>query len=188
MVEWSKDLYTNPHIVKKLQNNIIHNNSETELQSLVQDISIDDPLEYEKVKQHKHVLEDGIRLFNHKPKKGLLYFVDRNIIENSLESKAAFLHAENSRLDKTALGEFLGEKDFHDLMQAYVDMMNFSNMDFLKVSGKVTLSSNRPFQKSNVHFRIVDFRIFLPLTSFFMKTILEIVEVQKLPFFQFQSL
>ena len=73
-------------------------------------------------------------------------------------------------------------------MQAYVDMMNFSNMDFLKVSCTVTLSSNRPFQKSNVHFRIVDFRIFLPLTSFFMKTILEIVEVQKLPFFQFQRL
>ena len=77
-----------------------HNNSEAELQSLVQDnlsIQNDDPLEYEKVKQHKHVLEDGIRLFNHKPAKGIKYFVDRNIIEDSLESRAAFLH-ENQRL------------------------------------------------------------------------------------------
>ena len=100
MVEWSKDLYTNPHIVKKLQNNIIHNNSETELQSLVQDISIDDPLEYEKVKQHKHVLEDGIRLFNQKPKKGMKYFMDRGLVQDSIESQAAFLHAENQRLQQ----------------------------------------------------------------------------------------
>ena len=106
MVEWSRDLYSNPHVVKNLNNsnngnnNMTHNNSEAELQSLVQDnlsIQNDDPLEYEKVKQHKHVLEDGIRLFNHKPAKGIKYFVDRNIIEDSLESRAAFLH-ENQRL------------------------------------------------------------------------------------------
>ena len=106
MVQWSRDLYSNPHVVKNLNNsnngnnNMTHNNSEAELQSLVQDnlsIQNDDPLEYEKVKQHKHVLEDGIRLFNHKPAKGIKYFVDRNIIEDSLESRAAFLH-ENQRL------------------------------------------------------------------------------------------
>ena len=134
MVEWSRDLYSNPHVIKSLNsNNMTHNNSETELQSLVQDVSIqdDDPLEYEKVKQHKHVLEDGIRLFNHKPAKGIKYFVDRNIIEDSLESRAAFLH-ENQRLDKTAIGEFLGEKDYQDLMHMFVNLMNFSNMDFLK--------------------------------------------------------
>ena len=33
MVEWSKDLYTNPHVVKP---NITHNNSENELQNLVE--------------------------------------------------------------------------------------------------------------------------------------------------------
>ena len=92
----------------------------------------DDPLAYEKVKQHKHVLEDGIRLFNHKPKKGLKYFIDRNIIEDNLEAKAAFLHRENQKLDKTSLGEFLGEKEYIDLMHMYVNLMNFSNMDFLK--------------------------------------------------------
>ena len=36
------------------------------------------------------------------------------------------------RLDKTAIGEFLGEKDYQDLMHMFVNLMNFSNMDFLK--------------------------------------------------------
>ena len=36
------------------------------------------------------------------------------------------------RLDKTALGEYLGELDNKELMHRYVDLMNFSNMEFLK--------------------------------------------------------
>ena len=36
------------------------------------------------------------------------------------------------RLDKTAIGDFLGELDYQDLMHIYVNLMNFSNMDFLK--------------------------------------------------------
>lgn len=123
MVEWSRDLYANPHIQKGSEN-------ESNV-SLVMD-NDDDPSEYEKVKQHKYVLEDGIRLFNQKPKKGMKYFIDRNIVQDTLESQAAFLHGENARLDKTSLGEFLGDVDLKDLMHIYVDLMNFSNMDFLK--------------------------------------------------------
>ena len=35
-------------------------------------------------------------------------------------------------MDKTAIGDFLGELDYQDLMHIYVNLMNFSNMDFLK--------------------------------------------------------
>ena len=143
MVEWSKDLYTNPHVLKAAVTNNVNNITESASQndlnaSLIStsendlNATIDDPTQYEKVKQHKYVLEDGIRLFNQKPKKGMKYFFDRGIVENNLESQATFFHAENQRLDKTSLGEYLGDMDCKELMHIYVDLMNFSNMDFLK--------------------------------------------------------
>ena len=46
--------------------------------------------------------------------------------QDSLESH------ENQSNDKTAIGEFLGEKEYQDLMHMFVNLMNFSNMDFLK--------------------------------------------------------
>ena len=133
MVEWSKDWYTNPHV--KVTNSLPESSSSADLNSsLVQPEfeEFDDPSQYEKVKQHKYVLENGIRLFNQKPKKGIHYFTERQIIQDNLESKVGFLHSENARLDKTALGEFLGDADNKELMHMYVDLMNFSNMDFLK--------------------------------------------------------
>ena len=36
------------------------------------------------------------------------------------------------RLDKTSLGEYLGDIDCKELMHTFVDLMNFSNMEFLK--------------------------------------------------------
>ncbi len=139
MVEWSKDLYSNPHVLKMNSNHIMESaSSQNDLNtSLISNSEsdlnvIDDPSQYEKVKQHKYVLEDGIRLFNQKPKKGMKYFVERGLVQNGLESEAAFLHAENARLDKTSLGEYLGDVDCKELMHTYVDLMNFSNMDFLK--------------------------------------------------------
>ena len=58
--------------------------------------------------------------------------MDRGLVKDTLESQAAFLHAENQRLDKTSLGEYLGDMDCKELMHTFVDVMNFSNMEFLK--------------------------------------------------------
>ena len=136
MVEWSKDWYTNPHL--KVSNHLPEsvnsdlNSSIVHTENDVGKEEFDDPSQYEKVKQHKHILEDGIRLFNQKPKKGIHFFTERKIIQDTLESKVAFLHSENARLDKTSLGEFLGDAENKEMMHMYVDLMNFSNMDFLK--------------------------------------------------------
>lgn len=54
------------------------------------------------------------------------------MVDESIESQAGFLHSESSRLDKTAMGEFLGDLDKIGLMHSYVDLMNYSKMDFLK--------------------------------------------------------
>jgi hypothetical protein len=80
MVEWSKDLYTNPHAkisagLKVSESVTDLNSSNLNLDSMEAEVNnLDDPSQYEAVKQHKLVLEDGIRLFNQKPNKGMKYF------------------------------------------------------------------------------------------------------------------
>ena len=78
------------------------------------------------------------------------YFIDRGLVEDNLDSKAGFLHAENLRLDKTALGEYLGELDNKELMHRYVDLMNFSNMEFLKALRYFLDGFRLPGMSSNI--------------------------------------
>ena len=97
--------------------------------SLEQPGSMDDPSQFERVKQHKHILEHGLRLFAQKPAKGIKYFVEHGIVK---EGKVIeFLLAENDRLDKGALGEYLGELENKELMYTYVDLLNFSGLGFV---------------------------------------------------------
>ncbi len=83
------------------------------------------------MKQHKHVIEHGLKLFVQKPAKGIKYFVDRGIIRNGNDGIAEFLVAENDRLDKGALGEYLGELENKEIMYQYVDLLNVKGLDFV---------------------------------------------------------
>ena len=127
MVEWSKDLYVSP------QNPTSGSLFDVSIISDIDDSSLvgDDPTQFEKVKQHKHILEHGIKLFSQKPKKGIKYLEDNGIIGKGEKEVANFLHAENNRLCKTALGEYLGDLDFKTTMHLYVDFMNYVNLDFV---------------------------------------------------------
>ena len=48
-----------------------------------------------------------MRLFSQKPSKGIKFFRDNNLLEDTLEATAKFLHDESDRLDKTAIGMLL---------------------------------------------------------------------------------
>jgi hypothetical protein len=48
--------------------------------------------------------ERGMRLFSQKPVKGIKFFHENGLVEDSMEAIAKFLHAESDRLDKTAIG------------------------------------------------------------------------------------
>ena len=124
MVEWSKDIYQNPHAPKAEQmaslSIAIKDATEAALDSsdmedsmvdvsLSMEDNLDDPSQFEKVKKHKHILEYGIKLFTQRPKKGIKYLQDEGVIENNMDAIANFLLSESSRLDKTAIGEYLGE-------------------------------------------------------------------------------
>ncbi|KAJ5889025.1 hypothetical protein N7495_009066 [Penicillium taxi] len=93
----------------------------------------DDPNEIEKVKQRKIALMNAIQQFNFKPKRGIKLFLSEGFIRSdSPEDIAAFL-LRNDRLDKSMLGEYLGEGNTENIaiMHSFVDKMEFAKRRFV---------------------------------------------------------
>lgn len=162
MVEWSKDLYINPHIqVSVSEQQQQHQNSSSENLSLNSYSTISTPTtsntggsilnssisnlstqtllnssettnNFEALKYKKELWEHGIELFNKKPKNGIKYLQENNLLGKEPSDIAEFLYKEE-RLDKTIIGDFLGENDqFNkECMYAYVDQINFFNMEIV---------------------------------------------------------
>ncbi|KAF2024656.1 hypothetical protein EK21DRAFT_78205 [Setomelanomma holmii] len=92
----------------------------------------DDYSQLEKAKHKKIALTNATRQFNYKPKRGLKTLIAEGFItSNAPEDIAKFL-LDNDQLDKTALGEFLGEGDPENIaiMHAFVDLMDFTKTRF----------------------------------------------------------
>ncbi|XP_055372240.1 brefeldin A-inhibited guanine nucleotide-exchange protein 1 [Condylostylus longicornis] len=93
---------------------------------------LDLPEALEERKMRKEVMETGIEMFNRKPKKGVAFLQEKELLGKNVEDVADWLHKED-RLDKTIIGDYLGENDDHskEVMCAYIDAMNFSNMEIV---------------------------------------------------------
>ena len=145
MVEWSRELYTNPHLSdqfsimgkeyrnglgqKKDQLQVDENgtgitstsdNSDSGMRQNETEIIE----QLERLKNQKAKLEGAIGLFNKKPKKGIKAFKEMGILDDDIKESAKFLLREE-RLRPEAIGELLGEgdRDSIALMHAYVDML-----------------------------------------------------------------
>ncbi|XP_077951968.1 brefeldin A-inhibited guanine nucleotide-exchange protein 1 isoform X1 [Gasterosteus aculeatus] len=156
MVEWSKDQYVNPNSQTSLGQEKPAEQESTEtkapetinrygsINSLdstassgigsysTQMSGTDNPEQFEVLKQQKEIIEQGIDLFNKKPKRGIQYLQEQGMLGTTPEDLAQFLHQEE-RLDSTQVGEFLGDNDrFNkEVMYAYVDQMDFQGKDFV---------------------------------------------------------
>lgn len=96
-------------------------------------IAEDDPSEIERVKKRKTVLNEAIRQFNFKPKRGIKALLAEGIIRSDSPPDVARFLISNDRLDKAALGEYLGEGDETNIaiMHAFVDCMEFRQRRFV---------------------------------------------------------
>ncbi|KAK6918504.1 Mon2/Sec7/BIG1-like, HDS [Dillenia turbinata] len=85
----------------------------------------------EQRRAYKLELQEGISLFNRKPKKGIDFLIKANKVGDSPEEIAAFLK-DASGLSKTLIGDYLGEREELPLkvMHAYVDSFDFQGMEF----------------------------------------------------------
>lgn len=153
MVEWSKDLYV-PHLQAILgETKSTINNNQEELNETLKSHGgsnqslnsigstntnggnkevLDLPEKLEERKQRKEIMETGIELFNKKPKKGVAFLQEREFLGNTFEDIAKWLH-EDDRLDKTLIGDYIGDNDEHSksVMCAYIDALNFSELDIV---------------------------------------------------------
>ena len=155
-VEWSKDLYINPNLQTTLgeashktnhdadstdQPSIRNSGSSLSLNSTVSMNNNNNsgnkevlnlPEELEERKQRKELMETGIEMFNKKPKKGIQFLQERSLLGSSIEEVAKWL-IEDERLDKTQVGDFLGDNDEQNkaTMCAYIDLKDFSEMDIV---------------------------------------------------------
>ncbi|KAJ1660460.1 guanine nucleotide exchange protein for ADP-robosylation factor [Dispira simplex] len=93
----------------------------------------DDPDQLMFFKQRKQQFEDGIRLFNWKPNKGIQALLDAGFIPSrDPEAIARFIRSTEG-WNKAQLGEYLGEGDPENIavMHAFVDQFTFTNMPFV---------------------------------------------------------
>ncbi|MCO5583638.1 hypothetical protein L7F22_037551 [Adiantum nelumboides] len=86
---------------------------------------------FEQRRAYKLELQEGISLFNKKPRKGIDFLVKANKVGDSPEELCIFLK-NTSGLDKGMIGDYLGENEELSLrvMHAYVDSFNFQGMEF----------------------------------------------------------
>ncbi|CAF1498387.1 unnamed protein product [Adineta ricciae] len=154
MVEWSKDLYVNPHLQsnlgpdsKPLNENGYDQDSNRSSSGYVgsgmrrtdssgsinSSQSSENINDFEVIRQRKELFEKGIDIFNQSAKKGLEYLCEKNLLNREPEEIAQFFHEYQDLLDKTVIGDCLGEDDKHhkQIMYAYIDQLDFTNMEFL---------------------------------------------------------
>lgn len=86
---------------------------------------------FEQRRAYKLELQEGISLFNKKPRKGIDFLIKANKVGESPEEICDFLK-NTSGLDKGMIGDYLGENEELSLrvMHAYVDSFNFQKMEF----------------------------------------------------------
>ncbi|XP_063968593.1 brefeldin A-inhibited guanine nucleotide-exchange protein 1-like [Lytechinus pictus] len=161
MVEWSKDLYVNPNLQANLgqekavgmdqtdadsgKGTMTSCGSQNSLNSTPsgslgavnlnssQTLPSDNPEQFETIKQQKEIMEQGIEIFNkRKPIKGIQYLQEHGLLGKRPEDIARFFH-KDERLEKTVIGEFMGERDLFnkECMYAYVDEFDFTGVDFV---------------------------------------------------------
>ncbi len=189
MVEWSKDLYVNPHLQsnlglllfiifrffdslvlgpdsKPLNENgydrdsnqsssgyvgsgIRRTDSNGSINSSQSSENIND---FELIRQRKELFEKGIDLFNQNAKKGLEYLIEKNLLTREPEEIAQFFHSYQDLLDKTVIGDCLGEDDKHhkQIMYAYIDQLDFIQMDFLAAIRKFLAGFRLPGEAQKI--------------------------------------
>ena len=93
----------------------------------------DDPSQFEKAKQSKTALINGIRQFNFKPKRGIKMLIKDGFIPSETPEDIVSFILQTDQLDKSMIGEFLGEGEPQNIaiMHAFVDSMDFAKRRFV---------------------------------------------------------
>lgn len=101
----------------------------SQLKEEITDISTEiDTMDTEEGAKQKN-LAMGKKKFNMDPKKGIEFLILHNLVKETPEEVAQFLYKEEG-LNKTAIGDYLGEKnDFNEaVLKAFVELHDFTDL------------------------------------------------------------
>lgn len=112
----------------------------------------DDPSQFEKSKLQKQVLQKAVELFNSKPKKGIEFLIQNGSIASSEPKDIAKYLLETPELDKTLIGDFLGEADpvSVSIMYAFVDSLDFLGLEFVAALRKFLKTFRLPGEAQKI--------------------------------------
>ncbi|KAL2101387.1 hypothetical protein ACEWY4_003148 [Coilia grayii] len=93
----------------------------------------------------------GKKKFNMDPKKGIQYLVNNCLLEWTPEAVAEFLYKEDG-LNKTAIGNFLGEREeMHlQILKAFVDLHEFSDLNLVQALRQFLWSFRLPGEAQKI--------------------------------------
>ena len=115
-------------------------------------VAKDDPSQIEQVRQRKAALNEAIRQFNFKPKRGIKALLNDGFIRSNTPDEIARFLLSNERLDKAMIGEYLGEGDPENvaIMHAFVDQMDFAKCRFVDALRQFLQSFRLPGESQKI--------------------------------------
>ncbi|XP_054838203.1 Golgi-specific brefeldin A-resistance guanine nucleotide exchange factor 1 isoform X2 [Eublepharis macularius] len=82
-----------------------------------------------KIKSKKKLLINGSEQFNQKPKKGIQFLQEKNLLATPMDNnEVAKWLRENPRLDKKMIGEFVSDRKNVDLLESFVGTFSFPGL------------------------------------------------------------
>ncbi|XP_015722241.1 Golgi-specific brefeldin A-resistance guanine nucleotide exchange factor 1 isoform X2 [Coturnix japonica] len=87
------------------------------------------PQELMQIKNKKKLLITGTEQFNQKPKKGIQFLQEKNLLATPINNnEVAKWLRENPRLDKKMIGEFVSDRKNIDLLESFVGTFSFQGL------------------------------------------------------------
>ncbi|KAM6067655.1 Golgi-specific brefeldin A-resistance guanine nucleotide exchange factor 1 isoform 2-T2 [Chlamydotis macqueenii] len=87
------------------------------------------PQELIQIKNKKKLLITGTEQFNQKPKKGIQFLQEKNLLATPMDNnEVARWLRENPRLDKKMIGEFVSDRKNIDLLESFVGTFSFQGL------------------------------------------------------------
>ncbi|XP_017337980.1 cytohesin 4b isoform X2 [Ictalurus punctatus] len=122
-----------------------------EIESVMAEIQDFESTEENKIHERGKQISSGKKKFNMDPKKGVNYLVENNLLEWKPQSIAEFLYKEEG-LNKTAIGDFLGEReDMHlQILKAFVELHEFSDLNLVQALRQFLWSFRLPGEAQKI--------------------------------------
>uniref|UniRef100_A0A7M4FQ32 Cytohesin 4 n=1 Tax=Crocodylus porosus TaxID=8502 RepID=A0A7M4FQ32_CROPO len=104
-----------------------------------------------KTEQKDRHLSAGRKKFNMDPAKGIHYLIEHKVLSSDLQDIAKFLY-KGEGLNKTAIGDFLGERDSLNIqiLQAFVECHQFANLNLVQALRQFLWSFRLPGEAQKI--------------------------------------